>query len=428
MSGPREVLEVVGGPDRGTRFAMVGDRLGIGREPDMDAILSDPRVSRRHAQLVLEDGTLAIEDLGSSSGTAVNGVRVEGSMPLRPGDRVLIGGSELLVLWAPSRTPITEEGPAVGVPPEGPAEAAAFAAPVAEAPTTPIVPPPAPAVRPGPVTAPAPGALTNEQALRLALAAAIGVLGVLVLVMLAPPFLGGQSIAGSDQAGLIAQTVLEGVVLLGLGIAAALGVLGLLPRPGLVEPLLLAGVLLVGGIVLGQAFLAATLSGVDQGAAVWLLLVWGLLAVGAGVASVLLGPRPRPIDAVGAIVAACSAAGGIIAAVGAPLSWLGGGFLTIDGFELGAGKALLAFAIIMVLAAGAPIAQWATQQAALGALVARCLLALGGLLFGFGLTACTAFSDATLKVGVVLALLGGLIAAGTLVAVVVLSELRGDAR
>ncbi len=71
----------------------------IGRSPDCDACLPDPKVSRRHAVLRQAGGGAApvweLEDLGSANGTSVNGERVTRTR-LVPGDIVRIGGSELV--------------------------------------------------------------------------------------------------------------------------------------------------------------------------------------------------------------------------------------------------------------------------------------------------------------------------------------------
>jgi hypothetical protein len=72
------------------------DQLLIGRTRGSDVVLSDPEVSRRHAQLHFRDGKWILEDLRSRNGTTVNGVRV-GRCELRPGDRLVIGGHELEV-------------------------------------------------------------------------------------------------------------------------------------------------------------------------------------------------------------------------------------------------------------------------------------------------------------------------------------------
>jgi adenylate cyclase len=54
-----------------------GISLVMGRAPTCDIPVSDPTISRRHAELVADGDALRIRDLGSSNGTFVNGVRVE---------------------------------------------------------------------------------------------------------------------------------------------------------------------------------------------------------------------------------------------------------------------------------------------------------------------------------------------------------------
>ncbi len=49
----------------------------------MDIVLTDPRVSRRHAVVRLEGTALTVEDLGSSAGTAVNGTTIAGPTTAR---------------------------------------------------------------------------------------------------------------------------------------------------------------------------------------------------------------------------------------------------------------------------------------------------------------------------------------------------------
>jgi hypothetical protein len=61
---------------------------------EADIVLQDPNVSRRHAELRREDGGWQIVDLGSTNGIKVNGRRVD-SQPLRPGDQITIGVTDL---------------------------------------------------------------------------------------------------------------------------------------------------------------------------------------------------------------------------------------------------------------------------------------------------------------------------------------------
>ena len=50
--------------------------LVIGRHRGCDVVLSNPAVSRRHARLVFRDGNWVLQDLQSTNGTAVNGMKV----------------------------------------------------------------------------------------------------------------------------------------------------------------------------------------------------------------------------------------------------------------------------------------------------------------------------------------------------------------
>jgi hypothetical protein len=64
----------------------------IGRAPDCDCHLTEPSVSRRHAQLRRVDETWLLRDLGSSNGTRLNGIRVTEEIEVRPGDQLSLGG------------------------------------------------------------------------------------------------------------------------------------------------------------------------------------------------------------------------------------------------------------------------------------------------------------------------------------------------
>jgi cytochrome P450/NADPH-cytochrome P450 reductase len=66
--------------------------LRIGRQPDNDIVVSDPGVSRHHAELRDVAGACRIVDTGSANGTFVNGQRVTAA-PLSEGDTVSIGAA-----------------------------------------------------------------------------------------------------------------------------------------------------------------------------------------------------------------------------------------------------------------------------------------------------------------------------------------------
>jgi pSer/pThr/pTyr-binding forkhead associated (FHA) protein len=70
--------------------------LVLGRHHGCDVVLSNPGVSRLHARLVFRDGSWVLQDLQSTNGTTVNGVRV-GRCELRPGDHLVLGDEHLKV-------------------------------------------------------------------------------------------------------------------------------------------------------------------------------------------------------------------------------------------------------------------------------------------------------------------------------------------
>ncbi len=69
-----------------------GAELLIGRQNDLDLVLAEDMVSRKHAKLTHSGGALQIADLGSTNGTYVNGEKVK-QAALKLNDRVLIGTS-----------------------------------------------------------------------------------------------------------------------------------------------------------------------------------------------------------------------------------------------------------------------------------------------------------------------------------------------
>lgn len=80
------------GETREVRAGMV-----FGRLPACEWPLDDASVSRRHARVVQEAGAWFLEDLGSSNGTLLNGVRVP-RLALRGGDLVTLGSVAFDVL------------------------------------------------------------------------------------------------------------------------------------------------------------------------------------------------------------------------------------------------------------------------------------------------------------------------------------------
>ncbi|WP_298339559.1 DUF3662 and FHA domain-containing protein [Ferrimicrobium sp.] len=69
----------------------------IGRLAGSAIFVDDARVSRRHAEIVVQDGHVTIFDAGSTNGTFVNGSKISRPTELNSGDVVTVGTTDLTV-------------------------------------------------------------------------------------------------------------------------------------------------------------------------------------------------------------------------------------------------------------------------------------------------------------------------------------------
>ncbi|HKE13485.1 MAG TPA: FHA domain-containing protein [Kofleriaceae bacterium] len=74
-----------------TVVPLIRDELTIGRKEGNTIRLTERNVSRRHARLIRQNGSITIEDLNSYNGIRVNGSRITGRCQIRETDRVQIG-------------------------------------------------------------------------------------------------------------------------------------------------------------------------------------------------------------------------------------------------------------------------------------------------------------------------------------------------
>jgi pSer/pThr/pTyr-binding forkhead associated (FHA) protein len=85
--------------------------------PDVDLSYDDREnfaISRRHSRIIAHDGSHEIEDMGSTNGTRVNGVklRIGQRTTLRPGDRVGLGYCEFIYVPIPQvKTSLRDPSP-----------------------------------------------------------------------------------------------------------------------------------------------------------------------------------------------------------------------------------------------------------------------------------------------------------------------------
>ena len=86
------------GPYRGQTIPVPSEGLILGRESSScNLIIAADGVSRRHSRVAKtpSGGGWVVEDLGSTNGTLVNGVPIQGLYPIDDGDRLLLGKTEL---------------------------------------------------------------------------------------------------------------------------------------------------------------------------------------------------------------------------------------------------------------------------------------------------------------------------------------------
>ena len=113
-----ESLRVLSGPAAGQVLSLDAELI-LGRASvGAGALGGDSDISRRHARLFpYSMGTVAIEDLGSTNGTFVNGARLTTVQVLQPGDEVRVGQTALRFETAPAAAPAPVIPAAVAAPP-----------------------------------------------------------------------------------------------------------------------------------------------------------------------------------------------------------------------------------------------------------------------------------------------------------------------
>lgn len=86
-----ERLAVVEPPQRQGAEFQIGPEVTVGRSAGCSIVFDEQYVSSVHTRVFTREDQVFVEDLGSTNGTWVNGVRAVGQMPVRIGDRVQIG-------------------------------------------------------------------------------------------------------------------------------------------------------------------------------------------------------------------------------------------------------------------------------------------------------------------------------------------------
>jgi len=87
---PRRLV-ITSGPREGMEFDLPEEQLTIGRSSESGLVIRDDYTSTHHARLMLWNDEWVIQDLDSTNGTLVDGVRVVLPTPVPPNTTVTIG-------------------------------------------------------------------------------------------------------------------------------------------------------------------------------------------------------------------------------------------------------------------------------------------------------------------------------------------------
>ncbi len=95
--GPEKLVVVSPDDMKGTEFP-IGGEATVGRAGGCAVLLSaDTFVSQLHARVFRRDGSIFVEDLGSTNGTFLNGKKVSAPVSIRTGDTIQFGRTTLEV-------------------------------------------------------------------------------------------------------------------------------------------------------------------------------------------------------------------------------------------------------------------------------------------------------------------------------------------
>ncbi|MEC7525766.1 MAG: DUF4388 domain-containing protein [Myxococcota bacterium] len=102
-------LRFISGKYQGGEFPLPASKeIVVGRSSELDMVLVEDMVSRRHAKITVTGDQIFIQDLGSTNGTFVNGEKIKRAR-LQEGDRILIGTS-IIKLVAVDSSNVSDAG------------------------------------------------------------------------------------------------------------------------------------------------------------------------------------------------------------------------------------------------------------------------------------------------------------------------------
>ena len=96
MAETKPQIVMRSGPIPGSSYYLEKAEVTLGRDLSNDIPVPDAEISRRHARFIVKPDGVYIEDLGSTNGTFLNGVRLSSPKRLTHGDLVTLAESTVM--------------------------------------------------------------------------------------------------------------------------------------------------------------------------------------------------------------------------------------------------------------------------------------------------------------------------------------------
>ena len=96
MADTKPLIVMRSGPTPGSSYYLDKPEITMGRDVESDIPIPDSEISRRHARFIVKTDGVYIEDLGSTNGTFLNGVRLSSPKLLVNGDLITLAESTVM--------------------------------------------------------------------------------------------------------------------------------------------------------------------------------------------------------------------------------------------------------------------------------------------------------------------------------------------
>lgn len=92
--------------EKGRPYEAESEVIKIGRRKDCQIVLTASEISREHVEVLMEKGKICVKPLTTSNICRLNGNELKKATPIKPGDKLNMGGTEFLITKARPALPV----------------------------------------------------------------------------------------------------------------------------------------------------------------------------------------------------------------------------------------------------------------------------------------------------------------------------------